>query len=73
MCIDCQASNQITVKYRHSIPFLDDMLDELHGACVFLKINLKCGYHQIRKKEGNEWKSTFKAKYGLYIWLMMLF
>ncbi|GJU79902.1 putative reverse transcriptase domain-containing protein [Tanacetum coccineum] len=73
MCIDYKELNKLTVKNRYPLPRIDDLFDQLQGACYFSKIDLQSGYHQLRVHEDDIPKIAFRMRYGHFEFTVMPF
>jgi len=73
LCIDYRQLNKVTIKNRYPLPRIDDLMDQLVGARVLSKIDLRSGYHQIKVKDEDMQKTAFRTRYGHYEYTVMLF
>ena len=73
LCIDYKQLNRVKIKNRYPLPRIDDFFDQLRGARVYSKIDLRTGYHQLRVRETDIPKTLFRTHYGHFEFTMMLF
>jgi hypothetical protein len=73
MCVDYRSLNEVTIKNKYPLPRIDDLFDQLRDACVFSKIDLRSGYHQLKIRASDIPKTAFTTRYGLYEYTVMSF
>jgi hypothetical protein len=73
LCMEYHAPNEVTIKNNYPLPRIDDSFDQLRGACVFSRIDLRSGYHQLKIQECDIPKVAFIFRYGLYEYIVMSF
>ena len=73
MCVDYRGLNKVTILNRYPLPLMNELRDRVHEAKIFTKLDLKSGYNLIRIKEGDEWKTAFHTRYGLFEYKVLPF
>ena len=68
-----QTTDKVTIKNKYPIPRIDDWFDQLQGACVFSKIDLRSGYHQLKIRAMDVPRTAFQTRYGHYEFVVMSF